>query len=155
MVDIAQLKKVPLPSTVSDMLARKSPTLQNLNDHVDAIHVKLFGDDEKYAMLLDAVYDEEAQEGSLAADNIMAAIMIRDYATKDNADVYVAKKKLATIVKSLNVCLRRYHMGRKERAISIAGRTGAKRRVISLGRRQCRPLFRGHHHDRQTTRAGL
>jgi len=121
MADISQLKKVPLPATVADMLARKSPTLQNLNDHVDAIHVKLFSSDQKYQQLLDAVYDEEAQEGSLAADNIMAAIMIRTYAKKDDADLYVGSKKLATIVKSLNVCLRRYHMTRKERAVSVGG----------------------------------
>jgi hypothetical protein len=121
MVDISQLKKVPLPATVGDMLARKSPTLQNLNDHVDVIHVKLFATVARYQLLLDAVYDEEAQEGSLSADNIMAAIMIRDYAKKDDTDLYVASKKLATIVKSLNVCLRRYHMTRKERSISIAG----------------------------------
>ena len=121
MVDIAHLKKVPLPATVADMMARKNPALQNLNDHVDAIHVRLFATDAKYQLLLDAVYDEEAQEGSLAADNIMAAMVIRQYAAKDDADMYVASKKLATIVKSLNVCLRRYHMTRKERAITVDG----------------------------------
>jgi hypothetical protein len=122
MVDITNIKKVPLPATVADMLARKSPTLQNLNDHVDAIHVKLFATDERYQLLLDAVHDEEAQEGSLAADNIMAAMAIRDYALdQKTSNPYVAGKKLATIVKSLNVCLRRYHMTRKERAVSIGG----------------------------------
>jgi hypothetical protein len=122
MVELANIKKVPLPATVADMLARKSPTLQNLNDHVDAIHVKLFATDERYQVMLDAVHDEEAQEGSLAADNLMAAMMIREHAeAKDTSNPYVAGKKLATIVKSLNVCLRRYHMTRKERAVSIGG----------------------------------
>jgi hypothetical protein len=121
MVDIAQLKKVPLPATVADMLARKSPTLQSLNDHVDAVHVKLFATNERYQTLLDAVHDEEAQEGSLSADNIMASMMIREFAARDNTDPYLAMKKLATIAKSLNVVLRRYHMTRKERAVSVGG----------------------------------
>ena len=121
-MDVSNIKKVPLPATVEDMMARKSPTLQNLNDHVDTIHLQLFATEESYRKLLDAVYDEEAQEGSLAADNIMAAMAIRKYASNEKtSNVYVARKKLATIVKSLNVVLRRYHMSRKERAVSIGG----------------------------------
>lgn len=121
MVDVSQLKKVPLPATVEDMLARKPITQQNLNDHIDTIHVRLWSTDQRYQQLLDAVYDEEALEGSLAADNVMAAMAIRNYALKDNTDMYVGKKKLATIVKSMNVVLRRYRMDRKSRAISIGG----------------------------------
>jgi hypothetical protein len=119
-MEVTNIKKVPLPATVEDMLARKSPTLQNLNDHVDSIHVALFAANERYQKLLDAVHDEEAEEGSLSADNLLAAMMIREYAQK-NDNPYVARKKLATIVKSLNVVLRRYHMSRKERAQSIHG----------------------------------
>ena len=48
---------------------------------VEEIHLMLYEDDD-YQRFLYAVYDEQAIEGSLAADNIMAAGMIRDKAGK-------------------------------------------------------------------------
>jgi len=121
---LARARIVPLPATVEDMLARR-PLAANrtLNDYVDDIHKALWGAaDEAYRELLDAVYDEDAVEGSLSIDNAKAAELIRDYA-KDPAHPipYVASKKLATIVKSLGVVLRRYKMSRKERAGQVAG----------------------------------
>ena len=110
----------PLPATVQDLEAMRKVFHQpTLNDRVDAIHVKLWADD-GYRAFLDAVYDEDAVEGSLSADNIFAAMMIRDYA-KANGDHYVAGKKVATISKALAVVLRRYGIGRKERSREVAG----------------------------------
>lgn len=121
MSEIAK-KTIPLPATVEEMLSRRTmPDRRTLNDHVDDIHKALWGVDDEYRRLLDAVYDEDAVEGSLAADNYLAAKVIRDYAIKDGRNPYVAGKKLATLVKALNVVLRRYHMTRKERAITVAG----------------------------------
>jgi hypothetical protein len=117
-------KAVPLPATVDEMIARRPLSAnRTLNDYVDDIHKALWVDaDSTYRELLDAVYDEDAVEGSLSIDNAKAAEVIRDYA-KDPAHriPYVASKKLATIVKSLNVVLRRYKMSRKERAGQVAG----------------------------------
>jgi hypothetical protein len=69
---------------------------------------------------LTAVYDEQAVEGSLAADNIEAARMIREKA-KTIEDHSLAHEKLATISKSLGVVLRRYHLSRKERRQIVDG----------------------------------
>ena len=86
---------------------------RNLNDRVEEIHRALV-EDENYLRLLYAVHDKQAIEGSLAVDNMMAARMIRDKA-KGAGDLDVAHEKLTTIVKALNVVLRRYNISRKQR----------------------------------------
>jgi len=111
-----------LPATVEELLAqRQSLRIMTLNDYVDGIHIALWPNAE-YRRLLEAVYDEDAVEGSLTADNHIAAGMIRAYA-KDPATAVpeVANKKLATIIKALNVVLRRFNMSRKQRANMIGG----------------------------------
>ena len=77
-------------------------------------------DDKDYIDLLTAIYDEQAVEGSLSADNVMAAQMIRERANKiDGSEV--KDEKLATISKSLGVVLRRYGASRKERRQTVHG----------------------------------
>ncbi len=124
MTEIVQVKgKAPLPATVSDLVSRKTmQPRRTLNDYVDDIHLSLWEKNRDYMRLLDAVSDEDAVEGSLSIDNAKAAEIIRDHAVKNGVN-YVAEKKLATIVRSLNVVLRRYHMTRKERAYLIGGET--------------------------------
>lgn len=113
-------RPAPLPATVEDLMAqRKSMAGRTLNDYVEDLHLKLWPRPD-YQQVLDAVYDEDAVEGSLAADNLMAAIMIRDQAREENV-IQVKGRKLATIVKALNVVMRRYRMSRKERALTIGG----------------------------------
>jgi hypothetical protein len=110
----------PLPSTVADLEAlRKVFHQPTLNDRVDAIHVQLWATPE-YRKYLDAVYDEDAVEGSLATDNAFAAKMIRDHAVTIG-DTYVAGKKVHTIVKAMRVVLRRLQISREERAREVAG----------------------------------
>jgi hypothetical protein len=110
----------PLPATTSQFLERrKLKAERTLNDHVETIHLKLY-DDPTYHSFLEAVYDEQAVEGSLAADNIEAARMIREKASKDG-DLVVTRQKYATISKSLSVVLRRYGASRKERRNMIGG----------------------------------
>ena len=84
-----------------------------LNDQVDNIHRTLI-EDENYRSYLEAISNEQAVEGSLAADNIMAAQMIRDRAKKIGSSE-VGNEKLAAIIKALGVVLRRYGASRKER----------------------------------------
>jgi len=105
------------------MMARKTMRdIRTLNDYVDDIHTILFGVDEHYTNLLDAVSDAEAEEGSLSIDDMLAATVIRDYARdEDHPFPYVANKKLASIVWALRVVCRRYRMSRKERLVSIGG----------------------------------
>lgn len=121
MADISR-HVVPLPATRDDLLAQKTmKSKPTLNDHVDALHVALW-DNADYQAFLDATSDADAVEGSLAADNLKAAEMIRTRAA-EISDKMVAGKKLATIVIALNVVLRRYNMTRKMRAVMIGGET--------------------------------
>jgi hypothetical protein len=113
----------PLPATKDELLAQRVGQMRRtLNDMVEDIHVALY-DNEKYSAYLYAVYDEQAVEGSLAADNVMAATMVREHAKKSNNENPLAKEKLATISKALGVVLRRYEISRKERRNMIHGET--------------------------------
>jgi putative heme iron utilization protein len=91
---------------------------RTINDMIEDIHTMLVEGD-KYRGYLWAVWDEQAVEGSLSADNIMAASMIREKAL--SMDSPIAKEKLATISKSLGVVLRRYHSSRNERRNMVGG----------------------------------
>jgi hypothetical protein len=109
----------PLPTTTSDLMAqRKGNAKRTLNDMVEELHLGLF-EDEKYRGYLWATYDEQAKEGSLSADNVMAAMMLRERAKK--MDSPVALEKLATISKALGVVLKRYGETRKERRNTVGG----------------------------------
>jgi hypothetical protein len=124
MSEVARSNVVPLPATVEDMLAqRRTMAGRTLNDYVEDLHLKAWADP-KYQQFLEAVYDEDAVEGSLSADNISAAQLLRELARKE-AIVQVASRKLATIVKALNVVLKRYRMTRKERALTLGGQVMA------------------------------
>jgi hypothetical protein len=132
---------IPLPKTRQEMMAHRKRSLSyTLNDRIEAIHLRLIpeegtvvppADDEEaarlaeyqnqYFLYLDAVYDEQAVEGKIAADNQEAARIIREVAKDMGDDPYVASQKLVTIVRSLGVVLRRYGMSRNERAHSIDG----------------------------------
>jgi hypothetical protein len=107
----------PLPAKISDWV-RKIKTDRTLNDLVEEIHRDLVPND-KYLALLRAVHDEQAVEGSLSADNLMAAHMIREAAEKRGSSV--ANEKLSTINKALGVVLRRYGADRKTRRQMVDG----------------------------------
>jgi hypothetical protein len=104
----------PLPATVADLLEqRKNKKSYSLNDMIEKHHLSLYSD-EDYQAVLEAVHPEQALEGSLIADDFEAARLIREHA-RGQGDGYVAKQKLDTIRKSLQIVLRRYGISRKER----------------------------------------
>ena len=120
-MDDRSLRPVPqaLPTKLSDHLEhRLLKARRSLNDMVEELHLKLV-EDERYISYLNAVYDEQAVEGSLGADNIMASTMIRDSAKEVKSEL--AGEKLATISKALGVVLRRYGFDRKSRRLSVHG----------------------------------
>ena len=99
-----------LPATTQDLLAaRRTARPRTLNDYVDEIHVALW-EQETYTALLSAIWREETVEGSIIADDLQAASLIREYA-KENGVPAVAGAKLAAIQRSLSVVLRRYGLG--------------------------------------------
>ena len=112
---------VELPDSVNDLAAARKlkQSFLSLNDQIEAVHLRLWGVPE-YKRYLAAIYDEQAVEGSCAADNLKAAEMVRDAAKKsENYDL--GSEKLATIVKSLKVVKRRYGISRKERRETLGG----------------------------------
>ena len=116
----ALLKSVPLPVSQEALIAlRKSMRLRTLNDYVDDVHVYLWNDP-NYRRALEAVSDGDCIEGSMSADNFVAATMIRRHAI-ETKNTNLSDRKLAMIVKALGVVLRRYGITRKERAITIDG----------------------------------
>jgi hypothetical protein len=120
MPDTSMVSPVPLPTTRGDLvvLRKLKAKLKPLNDQVEEVVEQLI-EDEKFNRYLQAVYDEQAVEGSCAADNIGAAIMIREKAIE--LGLPLADEKWATISKSLGVVLRRYGISRKERQNTVNG----------------------------------
>ena len=113
-----QLKSIPLPVSQEALIAlRKSMRLRTLNDYVDDVHVFLWNDPD-YRLSLQGVSDGECVEGSMSADNFLAAGIIRRHAI-ETGNINLSKQKLAPIVRALGIVLRRYGITRKERAITI------------------------------------
>jgi hypothetical protein len=83
---------------------------RTVNDHVEAIHLGLI-ENAKYVAFLNAVDDEQAIEGTLMADGIMAALMIRKKAEELKIDA-ISNENLADIRTALRVVLRRYDVSR-------------------------------------------
>jgi len=109
----------PLPERIEEW-ERHSKAERTLNDLVEDIHRMLVNEDAKYRSYLRAVYDAHAVEGSLAADNVLAAMIIRQKA-KDIGSTEVENEKLAVINLALGVVLRRYHSSRKQRRNMVGG----------------------------------
>jgi hypothetical protein len=109
----------PLPADIDDW-ERQTKAERTLNDLVEDIHRVLVGESPKYRELLRATYDAHAVEGSLAADNVLAAMMIREKAVAMHSGE-VAAEKLAIINLALGVVLRRYGKSRKQRRNMIHG----------------------------------
>ena len=119
---VSALRPLPpaLPETVDGFIAhRKLKAKRTLNDQVEDAYLRLV-ENEKFQAFIFAVYDEQTVEGSLAADNIMAAEMIRDKAKAAGSEL--ASEKLATISKALGVVQRRYGFSRKERRNMVRGK---------------------------------
>lgn len=117
---IARPAVPPLPATRDDLIAqRRTQSTKVLNDYVDEVYLILW-DDPEFRKYLEAVYNEEAVEGSTKADDLEAARVIREYA-KANSIPMLPSKKLETIAKALNVVTRRYRTSRKERRSMIGG----------------------------------
>jgi hypothetical protein len=109
-----------LPDTVEEFKQwRETKPRRTLNDFVEQLHLELYNN-QRYFKLLDGTTDEDTVEGSCGADNVLAAMMLRDLA-KEKAIKEVAEKKIATIVKSLGVVLSRYKATRKQRRNTVGG----------------------------------
>jgi hypothetical protein len=117
---VAKLREAPpLPERIEEW-ERFIKAERTLNDLVEDVHRILVNENAKYRGYLRATYDAHAVEGSLAADNVLAAIMIREKAI-EIGNTEVAAEKLAIINLALGVVLRRYHASRKQRRNRVGG----------------------------------
>lgn len=120
--DIAEVPALP-PSL--DGWTRFLKTKRTINDLVEDVHRALIEDAEKgpdYLKYLHAVYNSQAVEGSMDADDLEAAGLIREKARSlDNNEL--ANEKKQTIVNAMKVVLRRYHASREERRRGFEGDT--------------------------------
>jgi hypothetical protein len=96
---------------------RRVPIDRTLNDRVEQYHLQLC-ENAQYIGFIEATSDEDTIEGSQAADNLEAANLIRE-AARAAGDNIIGHKKKVTIVKALNVVLRRYRISRLERRSRI------------------------------------
>lgn len=129
------LKKTapPLPASMEELLSQyQLKEAPNINDAVRDIFFVLIKQsgfkttdsdgDPTFWGYLAAVRNDQAEEGSVSADNVMAAQMIRVYARDEKHPVeLVAPLRLHTITKALDVVTRRYNMSRKQRKNMIGG----------------------------------
>lgn len=124
-----RLRPEALPPTIS-LWQRAIKDGLTLNDHVEAVHIALYDTSEEYRAFLEAVYDDDAVEGSLAVDTMKAAELLRDHAITMNN--MVGRKKVATVIKALNVVLRRYNKSRRERRDTVGGMmiSGPREQVV-------------------------
>lgn len=108
-------RPVPLPATRESLVAQyRLKRKRNINDYVEEILLKLWPE-QSFMKYLDALYDSQAVEGSLEADDFEAARIIRQYAKDDNHSPLVAGENLTTIVRAMRVAQRRYNIGRQQR----------------------------------------
>lgn len=118
---MSEARHLALPRNVTELLAlRKSLKARNLNDDVEAIHLRLW-EQEDYQKYFEPIWRDETIEGTFQADDIMAAQHIRNFALTGRDYPLAARAKLNAIVNSLGVVLRRYGISRKERQNSIGG----------------------------------
>lgn len=109
----------PLPATTEDLIAAfKLKAGLNLNDVVQDAIEQLY--DKGLQPFLAATHDSQAVEGSLSADNVMAAEMLRTWARK-NGKTLLANEKLGVIVLAMGVVCRRFGIDRKTRRNTVAG----------------------------------
>ena len=109
-----------LPATAAAFAAcRKSKAGRTFNDRIEDQLLDLInGGNVEFLALLNAVHNEDAVEGSISADNFMAAKMIRDHASEDG-DSIVAEADLTRIARAEGVALRRYGLDRTTRRKSV------------------------------------
>lgn len=114
----------PLPANAAEYLEQRvNKTERSFNDYVDDVHLQLAGTPE-YDKYLRACWDVQAVEGSLVADLLEAATLIRSKAKSLNI-VQVMNEKKATIGKGLRVVQRRYNTDPKTRRNMIGGKVVA------------------------------
>ena len=91
---------------------------KTLTDLVQIVFVELYEESPEFRKLLSATTQEESEEGSLAADDLSASIMIRDRAkTSPDQEIMrlVGGARIIEVVEALRRVMRRHGVGRPQR----------------------------------------
>jgi hypothetical protein len=107
-----------VPATVQELMAQRyRPRAPTLNQEVEAIFIKLW-EDESFRALMSAVTNEESVEGLCRDDDVMASLLVRDFAKAHDIET-VQGRKLSVIAASLRLVADRYGLSRRKRRISF------------------------------------
>jgi len=111
----------PLPATTEDLLARRRHRdTRSLIDDTEEVHQALW-EDPNYRKYFNAGYNDQAVEGSTAADDFMAVSMVRAKA-QEMGTQSVATAKIHDLVLALHRVAGRYEgLSRKERRAMVNG----------------------------------
>ena len=122
----------PLPSTTQGLMARRRhKDIRSLIDETEEVHQVLW-EEQEYRKYFNAAYNDQAVEGSLAADDFMAVSMVRAKAQEMGIQS-VATVKIHDLTIALHRVAGRYEgLTRKERrAVVNGGRTTAPHEGIN------------------------
>ena len=100
-----------LPVSSAD-LPRKSLAPKSLIDQVDELFGKLWDESEEFRALQEALFDDDAVEGSLRADDFKGALLMRDWVAEGHP---VKVKKLEPLARALRYARKRWGISRKTR----------------------------------------
>jgi len=95
-----------------------------INDRVEEIVARLCVADDEFRKLISAICNSQPVEGSLIADETMAAQMIRNKAMEEGLDE-LARLKVRAIILAMRVALRRFGIDQK----SVKARTSEPKRT--------------------------
>jgi hypothetical protein len=94
---------------------RPALSSRTLLDMIEGLIRNMVDDDPKFVDLISAYRPEDAIEGSLRADDICAALHLRNRALED-CHVEISKMNLTELAAKIQIVLRRYGLSRKQRA---------------------------------------
>lgn len=108
----------PLPATVGGFDELAPPRKSGLNDAVQHAVRALYEKDE-FRVLIQAVNNDEAIEGSKIADDFAACMMIRQYGV-EAGNALIKAADLTDLKHALGVAMNRHKSGRKQRLKMLA-----------------------------------
>ena len=96
----------------SSELPRKSLAPKSLIDQVDELFGKLWDESEEFRSLQEALFDSDAVEGSLRADDYRGALVMRDWVADGHP---VKEQKMESLARALRYARKRWGISRTTR----------------------------------------
>jgi hypothetical protein len=100
-----------LPASSAD-LPRKSLAPKSLIDQVDELFGKIWDESAEFRSLQEALFDSDAVEGSLKADDYKGALFMRDWVAEGHP---VKEQKMESLARALRYARKRWGISRTTR----------------------------------------